>query len=347
MPIGRSARRRVADRLLQAEDAADAEQHHVGRRRAGAVGGREVPVTRRTSCARRRPRQRLTLRRADDELGKATLFPIDVARRRDRPAGREAARSCCTGRPAPARPTSPRSSPSTSTGDGGEAELVQFHPSYAYEDFFEGYRPVGSGTAVGFEVKPGPLKQLADRRPRRPGQPVRPDHRRDQPRQPRQGLRRAVLPARVPRPHDHAAVLRRGVHAARQPVRHRHDEHRRPLDRPRRRGDAAPLLLRRDVADRPAPSTGSCARGSRTDGLDDRPARLLDELNRRIGDPDAAIGPSYLMTDGRRRAGPARTDLGARHPARAARALLRQPPTATSKRFAYAEICAAVDQGEP
>jgi hypothetical protein len=46
---------------------------------------------------------------------------------------------------------------------GGEAEVVQFHPSYSYEDFFEGYRPVtldGAG-ALGFELRPGPLRRLA------------------------------------------------------------------------------------------------------------------------------------------------------------------------------------------
>ena len=37
-------------------------------------------------------------------------------------------------------------------------EFVQFHPSYAYEDFVEGYRPTGAGI---FELKPGPMKRLA------------------------------------------------------------------------------------------------------------------------------------------------------------------------------------------
>jgi 5-methylcytosine-specific restriction protein B len=43
-------------------------------------------------------------------------------------------------------------------------EVVQFHPSYAYEDFVEGYRPkleTESG-AVSFELRPGPLRQIAE-----------------------------------------------------------------------------------------------------------------------------------------------------------------------------------------
>jgi 5-methylcytosine-specific restriction protein B len=41
-------------------------------------------------------------------------------------------------------------------------QIVQFHPSYAYEDFFEGYRPNGSANGqVGFELQHGPLRRLA------------------------------------------------------------------------------------------------------------------------------------------------------------------------------------------
>jgi MoxR-like ATPase len=47
-------------------------------------------------------------------------------------------------------------------GDSGTVQLVQFHPSYAYEDFVQGYRPaeLSSGQA-GFRLSDGPLKRLA------------------------------------------------------------------------------------------------------------------------------------------------------------------------------------------
>jgi 5-methylcytosine-specific restriction enzyme B len=45
---------------------------------------------------------------------------------------------------------------------GGDHRLVQFHPSYSYEDFIEGFRPQ-PGTVPGtvaFGLEPGPFKQL-------------------------------------------------------------------------------------------------------------------------------------------------------------------------------------------
>ena len=48
-------------------------------------------------------------------------------------------------------------------GDDGSTDLVQFHPSYAYEDFIEGYRPADPGDGPAFKLKDGPLKRIAQR----------------------------------------------------------------------------------------------------------------------------------------------------------------------------------------
>ncbi|MFB6556087.1 MULTISPECIES: AAA family ATPase [unclassified Streptomyces] len=68
--------------------------------------------------------------------------------------------------------------------------LVQFHPAYSYEDFFEGFRPravratpadsagkgdgrgtdTGSGSGIAFDLVEGPLKRLANAARRRPAE---------------------------------------------------------------------------------------------------------------------------------------------------------------------------------
>lgn len=49
--------------------------------------------------------------------------------------------------------------------------IVQFHPVYSYEDFFEGFRPTPrSDGQVGFELKPGPMRRLTDRARKHPDQ---------------------------------------------------------------------------------------------------------------------------------------------------------------------------------
>lgn len=53
-----------------------------------------------------------------------------------------------------------------------QVKLVQFHPAYTYEDFFEGYRPAPGATegTISFELKAGPLRQLVNRAREHPDQ---------------------------------------------------------------------------------------------------------------------------------------------------------------------------------
>ena len=46
---------------------------------------------------------------------------------------------------------------------GGDYQIVQFHPSYTYEDFVEGFRPARAGDGqVGYDLVPGPLRNMAE-----------------------------------------------------------------------------------------------------------------------------------------------------------------------------------------
>ncbi len=46
-------------------------------------------------------------------------------------------------------------------GSNDRVTLVQFHPSYAYEDFVQGYRPTLQGRQAGFTLRDGPLVTAA------------------------------------------------------------------------------------------------------------------------------------------------------------------------------------------
>ncbi|WP_179282375.1 McrB family protein [Streptosporangium subroseum] len=60
-----------------------------------------------------------------------------------------------------------------SMGKRENVKLVQFHPAYSYEDFFEGFRPVQTpdGQGVMFKPLPGPLLRLVDAARQRPEEP--------------------------------------------------------------------------------------------------------------------------------------------------------------------------------
>ena len=49
------------------------------------------------------------------------------------------------------------------SGAKARVTLVQFHPSYTYEDFVQGFRPMLSDGLAGFDLRNGPLVEAADR----------------------------------------------------------------------------------------------------------------------------------------------------------------------------------------
>ena len=181
---------------------------------------------------------------------------------------------------------------------GGEYEIVQFHPSYAYEDFFEGLRPrldVGSSGAVTFELVPGPLRRMARRAEEAPSKPF-------------VLIIDEINRANLAKVFGELYFLLeyRGQHVA---LQYSADTFRLPrnlfvigtmntADRSIALVDAA---MRRRFAFQglfpgASPVREMLGRWLEREGLPSEPARLLHALNEAIADEDVAVGPSYLMT---------------------------------------------------
>ncbi|MFD9544561.1 DUF4357 domain-containing protein [Streptomyces sp. NPDC060022] len=186
-------------------------------------------------------------------------------------------------------------------GGPEQVTLVQFHPSYAYEDFFEGFRPEADPDSgeVAFRLKAGPLRELADLASREGNQHIPHFLIIDE-------LNRANLAKVFGELYFLLEYRKRSVR-----LTYSGDDFRLPpnlfvigtmntADRSIALVDAA--MRRRfafvELSPRTEPTRGLLARWLHRNNKDQEPAYLLDALNERIGDPEFAIGPSYLMKPG-------------------------------------------------
>ena len=178
----------------------------------------------------------------------------------------------------------------------GAVRLVQFHPSYTYEDFFEGFRPLpGSGGSLSFELRPGPFRDFAETAEDDTSTPyiLVIDE-----------INRANLAKVFGELYfllEYRDESIRLQYSSTKPFRLPPNLFiigtMNTADRSIAKIDAA--MRRRfafvELHPRTPPVQGLLSRWLARKGLPDWPARVLDELNSRIEDADAAIGPSYLM----------------------------------------------------
>ncbi|POX52047.1 DUF4357 domain-containing protein [Streptomyces sp. Ru72] len=186
-------------------------------------------------------------------------------------------------------------------GGPEQVKLVQFHPSYSYEDFFEGFRPQEDPETreVAFRLTAGPLRELADLASREGNRHI-----------PHFLIIDEINRANLAKVFGELYFL---LEYRNKSVRltYSGDDFALPpnlfvigtmntADRSIALVDAA--MRRRfafvELSPRTEPTSGLLRRWLVREGKDTEPADLLDALNSRIGDPDFRIGPSYLMKKG-------------------------------------------------
>lgn len=183
------------------------------------------------------------------------------------------------------------------TTEGGDFRLIQFHPSYSYEDFFEGYRPKSDGGGVEFALTAGPLREIAAAADADPVNPYI-------------LVIDEINRGNIPKIFGELLFLLEYRERVVQPQYSPQQPFALPpnlfligtmntADRSIALVDAA---LRRRFYFRAFLSTEEPVSAVLTNwlahhGFDDEPARLLEALNTDIADDEVAIGPSYFMTD--------------------------------------------------
>jgi 5-methylcytosine-specific restriction protein B len=185
--------------------------------------------------------------------------------------------------------------------DRSAVKLVQFHPSYSYEDFFEGFRPApGRDGTISFELRPGPFRRVVDAA-------------REDPSTPYVLIIDEINRANLAKVFGELYFLLEYRDQAVSLLYSQGEEDDFTLpenvfvigtmntaDRSIALVDAAMRRRFAFLSLHPAdePVRGLLGRWLRRNGLPGEAAELLAELNRRISDADFAVGPSYLMRAG-------------------------------------------------